>query len=305
MARISNSSSGNVPSQLELQRHAKRFHTKKHLGQNFLVDPSQLERIADSLHLTAQDEVLEIGPGLGFLTSYLAASGAKITAVELDRSAVSELNDRKLENLTVVHDDFLRFDLTELTGKLAPGLKLKVAGNVPYQITSKIVARLFGELDCPSPWFASLDRIVMTVQLEVARRFVASPGSGDYSQISLLTQFYCTPELLEVVPSDSFYPVPQVESAVVLFTPRPNPPVDCRNLRLLRQVIQAGFRQRRKMLKNNLSFLSLSQEELNSIFKSLNFDPQIRAERLSLKQFALLADALDELTSKDSHSADA
>ncbi len=145
----------------------------------------------------------------------------------------------------------------------------------------------------------------MTVQLEVARRFVASPGSGDYSQISLLTQFYCTPELLEVVPSDSFYPVPQVESAVVLFTPRPNPPVDCRNLRLLRQVIQAGFRQRRKMLKNNLSFLSLSQEELNSIFKSLNFDPQIRAERLSLKQFALLADALDELTSKDSHSADA
>jgi 16S rRNA (adenine1518-N6/adenine1519-N6)-dimethyltransferase len=305
MAQIYNSSSVNAPSQLDLERCAKRFHTKKHLGQNFLIDPQQLDRIAAALNLSGQDNVLEIGPGLGFLTHYLAASGANVTAVELDRSAVCQLNERKLSNLTVVHADFLSYDLTELTGRLSDGLKLKVAGNVPYQITSKILARLFGELDCPSPWFQALDQIVMTVQLEVARRFIATPGNGDYSQITLLTQYFSEPVLLEMVPAARFYPVPKVDSAVVMFTPRARPPIDCRNMRLLRQIVQAGFRQRRKMLKNNLAFLSLSPPALNSIFKTLNFDPQIRAEKLSIQQFALLTDAIDELTSRDSNSINA
>lgn len=278
-----------LPDSHELLAEARAFGAKKRLGQNFLIDPDRLARIAGALAIAPGDIVLEIGPGLGFLTRTLAASRAQVTAVELDQAAVAHLQALALPGVQVVHGDFLAFDVGQLGGRV------KVVGNVPYQITSRILCHLLGEIDEPSPWLAAIERVVMTVQLEVAERFVASPGGKDYSQISLLAQYYSKPSLLEKVPAGSFFPAPAVTSAVVMFEPLPAPAVACVNRRLLRQVIQAGFSQRRKMLRNNLGFLHLSPGELDRVFAQLRLDPQARAERLSLTQFALLTDALHEV----------
>ena len=183
---------------------------------------------------------------------------------------------------------FLQFDPGTLGAE-----RFKVVGNVPYQITAPIIARLFGEIGAPSTWLPAIDRLVMTVQKEVAERLVASPGGKDYSQITLLATYFATARILEIVPPDNFYPEPEVTSAVIELVPRREPAVGCANRRLLRQLIKAGFGQRRKMLKNNLGFLRVPQEELAAIFNRLSLDPQVRAENLSLQQFAMLADALD------------
>lgn len=293
MDKDSAGAGSSIATRHELLKLSRKFQAKKRLGQHFLVEPDVLARIAQALELSAGDHVLEIGSGLGFLTRFLTATGAGVTAVELDASAVTNLREQKLSGLHIVEGDFLRFDPRDATTSLTQGRKLKVAGNVPYQITSKIIAHLFGEIDRPSPWLQAIDRVVLTVQLEVARRFVAAPGTEDYSQISILVNYYSTAELLQVVPAECFFPEPQVNSAVVLFRPKPAPAVECSNTRLLRQVIQAGFRQRRKMLRNNLSFLPVPPENLLSIFSSIHLDPQTRAERLSLKQFGQLTDALE------------
>lgn len=274
-----------------LLKEASSFRAKKSLGQNFLVDVEHLEHIAEQLELKPSDHVLEIGPGLGFLTRILAASKAHITAVELDQDCVDYLNDRGLaSNVHLVHGDFLDFDLGCIKSD-----NIKVVGNVPYQITTPIIARLLGEIDAPSPWLNRIDRIVMTVQLEVARRLTAQADTDDYSQISTLINYFAASKLLFKVEPSAFYPVPEVTSAVVQLTPLESPSVRCRNPRLLRQLIRAGFKQRRKMLRNNLAFLHLNNQQIAMLFRKLNFDPQTRAERLSLTQFARLADEIEEL----------
>lgn len=193
-----------------------------------------------------------------------------------------------MENVSITHGDFLRFDLTPLG-------RLKVAGNVPYQITTPILCYLFGEIGEPKPWSPNIDTVVLTVQYEVAQRFVATPGVKEYSKITLLTNYFAQAEILKVLPSECFYPKPKVTSAVVRFTPLPAPAVTCINAKLLRQLITAGFSQRRKMLRNNLSFLKLGEKTLDKISSDLHLDPQSRAERLTLGQFARLADAVQSI----------
>ncbi len=280
-----------LPSQQQLTELARSFHTKKHLGQHFLVDTEALSDIVEAAQLEPGERVLEIGPGAGFLTRFLIESGASIVAVELDREAVQSLDKLNTGNLEVVHGDFLRYDINSA---LTDGQKLNVVGNVPYQITAPIVAHLFGEIGEPSPWLTRIKSVVLTVQLEVAERFTATPGGKDYSQVTLLVNYFANAKLIRKVPKESFYPVPNVNSAVVRFDLLEKPAIECTNNKLLRQVIKAGFSQRRKMLKNTLSFLNLPQDKLDDVFRKLSFDPQVRAERLSLKQFALLADALNE-----------
>ena len=192
-----------------------------------------------------------------------------------------------MPGVEIHHQDFLQFDLTSIDCR-----SLKVVGNVPYQITTPIVARLFGEIGAPSPWITKIDSVVMTVQKEVAERFVANPNNKNYSQISLLIKYFAEAELLEVIPAESFVPEPNVKSAVVRMKPHLRVPIDCSDHKLLRQIIRAGFKQRRKMLKNNLSFLNLSEAELGALFASLKIDPMVRAERLSLDQFAKIANAV-------------
>ncbi|CAN5703119.1 16S rRNA (adenine(1518)-N(6)/adenine(1519)-N(6))-dimethyltransferaseRsmA [soil metagenome] len=274
-------------------RLASRFHTKKRLGQNFLIDPVALQNITDALDIESGDSVLEIGPGIGFLTRFLTAKGADLHVVELDWECCINLKDLALPNVTIHQQDFLQFDLATQPSHL------KIAGNVPYQITTPILCYIFGEIGAPSPWFQNVDKVVLTVQKEVAERFVAKPGTSDYSKITLLTNYFSEAEILHVLPPDNFYPAPKVTSAVVRFTPLKQPPIDCGNHKLLRQVIKAGFGQKRKMLRNNLSFLKLPLAALDKAFSEMNLDPQTRAERLSLQQFARLTDLLDGLTKDD------
>jgi 16S rRNA (adenine1518-N6/adenine1519-N6)-dimethyltransferase len=279
-----------TPTKAQLTKAARVFHTKKRLGQNFLVDPEVLSRIAGALDLNESDCVIEIGPGLGFLTRFLSPYGCRILAIDLDRECVEELQKSNYKGVEVFHQDFLQFDLNSIECQ-----SLKVIGNVPYQITTPIVARLFGEIGAPSPWLSKIDSVVMTVQKEVAERFVANPNNKEYSQITLLIKYFAHAELLEVIPADSFVPEPNVTSAVVRMTPYEKPPVDCADHKLLRQIIRAGFKQRRKMLRNNLSFLNLPPDEIGKLLASLKIDPLVRAERLSLDQFAKIANAVTAL----------
>ncbi len=212
----------------------------------------------------------------------------------MDRDCVNYLTRLNLANLEIKHDDFLQYNLGNLNSK-----KIKIAGNVPYQITTPILCHLFGEIGEPKPWASKIEDIVLTVQHEVALRFVAKPGSKDYSQITLLTNYYTKAEIVQVLSPANFFPPPAVTSAVIVMHPLPHPPVSCRNPRLLRQIIKAGFKQRRKMLKNNLNYILNSESQLMKLFESLSLDPQLRAERLSLEQFAKLADALDSILSQN------
>ncbi|MBX9722132.1 MAG: hypothetical protein K2X81_12100, partial [Candidatus Obscuribacterales bacterium] len=165
-----------------------------------------------------------------------------------------------------------------------------------------ILAHLLGEVGQPQAHLADIDCIVLTIQREVAARMVASPGSKDYSRLTLLVSYFCKAELILEVDADKFFPPPRVNSSVVKLVPLSAPPVACKNLPLMRRVIKSGFAQRRKMLRNALTALGIDLAELNQLFKELKFDPQVRAESLSLQQFAMLTDALDELIKKHANN---
>jgi len=270
-----------------LREKARHFKMKRRLGQNFLINPEILSKIVRALDLKENDHVLEIGPGLGFLSQVLIEAGARLTAIEVDGECVKKLRALSLPRFEVIQSDFLDCDLSPLLSE-----KSKVIGNIPYNITSPIIAKLLGEIGESSPWLGAIDSVMLTVQREVARRLVALPGEEDYSQITLLINYFAQAELLFLIEPEHFYPIPEVISAVVRLVPYAAPPISCLNTKLLRQLIRSGFRQRRKMLRNNLGFLKIGPDELLEVFATLNFDPQVRAERLGLKQFALLADAL-------------
>jgi 16S rRNA (adenine1518-N6/adenine1519-N6)-dimethyltransferase len=340
------------PAEASLIKEARAFHLKKRLGQHFLVRPEALETIATAIEPQAKDTIIEVGPGIGFLTRMLSPSGARIVAVDLDRESVEQLQEMNLPGVEIKHGDFLRFDLSNLefykrkrktiqqpldlddlpddwdenltddSGENAgensegssdepveqPGQteianngiinateKIKIIGNVPYQITGLIIGHILGEISRPAPWLSKVENIVMTVQYEVALRMVANAGEEHYSKLSPLIRYFCEPELISRVPADAFYPIPEVNSAVVRMRPRAKPLVECKNVHLMQQLIEAGFRQRRKMFRNSISFLKFAPSDIERIFKELNVDPQVRAERLSLQQFAMLADAFNEL----------
>jgi 16S rRNA (adenine1518-N6/adenine1519-N6)-dimethyltransferase len=292
------------PTSESLLKEAKAFHLKKRLGQHFLVSTDALESVVDLLAPTSGDTVVEVGPGIGFLTRYLSETGARIIAVDLDRESIERLREINLPGVELWHGDFLDFDLGTLDFATKPSRtpeetppipdRLKVVGNVPYQITGLILGHILGEINAPAPWLRKVDNIVLTVQREVAQRMVAKPGTDDYSKVSLLIDYFCEAHLEMILPPDDFHPPPRVTSAIVKMVPRTAPPIDVVNINLLKQVIDAGFRQRRKMLRNSLSFVGLSQGEIDQIFRKLSFDPQVRAERLGLPQFAMLTDAIDE-----------
>ncbi|MBY0360075.1 MAG: 16S rRNA (adenine(1518)-N(6)/adenine(1519)-N(6))-dimethyltransferase RsmA [Candidatus Obscuribacterales bacterium] len=278
------------PNSEQLLKSARTFQTKKRLGQNFLVDASVLDLIVESLDLKPGDQVVEIGPGIGFLTRLLSNKQAEIRAVDLDRQCIQELESLRLPGVVTHHGDFLQYDL------LQSGFsdKFKAVGNVPYQITGLILHHLLGEIGEPSNWIANLKTIVLTVQREVAWRMVAPAGSEHYSQVSLLVQYFCQSELITTIKPESFYPRPAVNSAIVKLTPHQHCPIECNDKRFLRRVIKAGFAQRRKMLRKALTSLNLQSIDIDAVFRENKIDPQARAENLSLAQFAKLTDALSD-----------
>ena len=290
----------------QLLKLARAFHTKKNLGQHFLVNENAINGIVAALDLKPDEQVLEIGPGIGFLTRLLCDSCKSVTAVDLDRESIEYLKKMQIPNLSIKHGDILAYDLkagrfrdagSTATAWAEPDDKQhwKIVGNLPYQITGLILGHLLGEIGEAAAALSEIDNIVLTVQKEVAHRMVAKAGSKNYAQLSLLIAYFCDAEIILDLPASYFYPAPRVDSAVIRLIPLKEPRVKCNDAKFLRRVIRAGFAQRRKMLRNALTALPVSADQLNALFKEMQYDPQVRAESLSLQQFAMLSDVLAKL----------
>lgn len=272
------------------------FDFQKKYGQNFLIDGRVLEKIMDAAEISGEDCVLEIGPGIGTMTQYLAERAGKVIAVEIDGNLIPILNEtlRECDNVTIINDDILKLDLEALVGKENQGRPIKVVANLPYYITTPIIMGLF-ERHVP------LDNITVMVQKEVADRMQVGPGTKDYGALSLAVQYYAKPYIVANVPPNCFIPRPNVASAVIRLTRYPEPPVQVNNERLMFRLIRASFNQRRKTLVNgigNAPEVDFTKEEAAQALESLGFSTTIRGEALTLEEFARLSDELERLRLK-------
>lgn len=274
-----------------LQR-AKFFRTKKRLGQNFLVNPDVIGDIIDFAKITKEDTVLEIGPGVGFVTEQLVKHAKKVIAVELDEEAIKELEKLECDNLEIIHNDILKTDISALSEK-----SVKVVANIPYYITSPIIAHLLGEIDdLANKNRNKIKDIILMVQEEVARRIVATEKSQSkqYGLLTILSQFWADCEIIRLVGRKSFYPAPKVNSALVSLKVRKEPLLQLSDYSFFRRVVKAAFSQRRKTLKNCLVGAGFDKEKVAKAISDLGLDENIRGEKLSIQEFGKLAGALQE-----------
>lgn len=267
-----------------------RFHFQKRFGQNFLIDSSVLDRIVSAAGIGKDDCVLEIGPGIGTMTQYLAESARQVIAVEIDKNLIPILEDTlsEYENVSVINDDILKVDINRIVREQNGGKPVKVVANLPYYITTPIILGLF-ENHVP------LDNITVMVQKEVADRMQVGPGTKDYGALSLAVQYYARPEIVANVPPNCFIPRPNVSSAVIRLTRYEEPPVRVNDERRMFALIRASFNQRRKTLANSLSNapeLGLTRQRVTEVLEEMQLSPTIRGEALTLEQFAELSDRL-------------
>lgn len=264
-----------------------QFNFQKKYGQNFLVDTRILERIIASAEITKEDCVLEIGPGIGTMTQYLAESAGEVIAVEIDKNLIPILEDTlsAYDNVTVINEDILKVDIRKLAEEKNQGKPIKVVANLPYYITTPIIMGLF-ESHVP------LKSITVMVQKEVADRMQVGPGTKDYGALSLAVQYYAKPEIVANVPPVCFIPRPNVGSAVIRLIRHEKPPVVVEDEAFLFALIKASFNQRRKTLVNGLSnaaSLNVTKEQAAQALEKMNLNPAIRGEVLTLEQFAELS----------------
>ena len=264
-----------------------QFAFQKRFGQNFLIDAHVLEKIVSAAGITKDDCVLEIGPGIGTMTQYLAESAGQVIAVEIDTNLLPILADtlKDYSNVKVINQDILKVDINELVKEYNNGRPIKVVANLPYYITTPIIMGLF-ESNVP------IDNITVMVQKEVADRMQVGPGSKDYGALSLAVQYDASPYIVATVPPNCFIPRPNVGSAVIRLTRYQEPPVQVKDPKLMFKLIRASFNQRRKTLQNGLNNspeISFSKEEITKAIESLGVSPSVRGEALSLEQFAQLA----------------
>ncbi len=281
-------------------KRAKKFRTKKRLGQNFLLDPNIIEKIIDEASLSKDDVVLEIGPGIGFVTEKIARLAAKIFAVEIDEDAIEELEKLNFSNLKIINEDILKVAISELTNN-----PIKIIANIPYYITSPIIVHLLGEIDeLEHSNRKMIKEIMLMVQYEVAQRIVANElsASKEYGLLSILVNYWAEPELIAKVPAKSFYPAPKVDSALIKLKVREKPAIDLKNPKLFRRVIQAGFRMRRKTIKNALVNSGFDNSVINESLSQASISPTIRGEKLSMHDFERLARAIEEIMDGKSKS---
>ena len=269
------------------------FAFQKRFGQNFLIDTHVLEKIIDASQITKDDFVLEIGPGIGTMTQYLAEAAREVVAVEIDKTLIPILENDTLkdwDNVTVINEDILKVDIAALAQEKNGGKPIKVVANLPYYITTPIIMGLF-ESHVP------VKSITVMVQKEVAMRMQAGPGTKDYGALSLAVQFYAEPYIVANVPPNCFMPRPNVGSAVIRLTLHENPPTTVKDESLMFQIIRASFNQRRKTLLNGLNNspeIAATKEQIQTAFEKLGFPANVRGETLTLKEFAALADAFAE-----------
>lgn len=267
-----------------------QFTIQKKYGQNFLIDANVLEEIVDAAGISEDDYVLEIGPGIGSMTQYLAYHARGVAAVEIDRMLIPILEDtlQGYPNVDIIHNDILKTDIAKLVEEKNGGQPIKVVANLPYYITTPIILALF-ESGIPA------ESITIMVQKEVADRMQTGPGSKDYGALSLAVQYYAKPEIITEVSPASFLPQPKVGSAVIRLTRHENPPVDVKDEKLMFRLIRASFNQRRKTLANglkNAGNLHFSKEEIEEAIAALGKPLTVRGETLSLEEFAALANLL-------------
>ena len=269
-----------------------QFVFQKKFGQNFLIDTHVLDKIIRSAEITKEDFVIEIGPGIGTMTQYLAAAAREVAAIEIDKALLPILEDTLsgYDNVTVINEDVLKVDICKLVEEKNDGRPVKVVANLPYYITTPIIMGLF-ESHVP------LESITIMVQKEVADRMKTGPGSKDYGALSLAVQYYARPELIANVPPNCFMPRPRVGSAVIRLIRYEKPPVEVRDEGLMFRIIRASFNQRRKTLMNGLNNapdLHLSKEAVGEVLEEMGLAPGIRGEALTLEQFAELSNRLKE-----------
>ena len=264
---------------------------KKSFGQNLLTDETFLEKIVKALDLKPDDIVVEIGAGSGLLTTLLAKQVKKVFAIEPERNILKKLKysviQEKLTNVDIIENSFLKINLYELSNK-----PFKVIGNIPYNLTSKILLKLFGELDAPAN-IEQLKGVYLMLQLEVAERLVAKPGTKAYSPLTLLIQYYSEPEILFKVPSAAFLPIPKVESAFVYLKVK-SKLQHIENPSLLKKIIRTAFQQRRKKVINALQKLFPNKQYIEQKFNELKLDHSLRAENLSFNEYLSVSKVLQE-----------
>lgn len=270
------------------------FHFQKKYGQNFLIDMHVLDKIIAAAKITKDDCVLEIGPGIGTMTQYLAQYSKKVIAVEIDNNLIPILHEtlNDYDNIELINNDILKTDIVELAKKYNDGKPLKIIANLPYYITTPIIMGLF-EKHVP------LESLTVMVQKEVADRMKTGPGTKDYGALSLAVQYYAQPYLVANVPPNCFMPRPNVASAVIRLTKHSETPVSTCDEKLMFSIIRAAFNQRRKTLVNainNSSGLPFSKTQISAALKSCGFNDNIRGEMLSLNDYAALTDNLIKLS---------
>lgn len=282
---------GNPKNTIEILNKYK-FVFQKKFGQNFLIDEHVLSKIIRSAEITEDDFVVEIGPGIGTLTQYLAASAREVAAIEIDDALIPILEDTlsAYDNVTVIHEDVLKVDLCKLAEEKNGGEPIKVVANLPYYITTPIIMGLF-ENHVP------VESITIMVQKEVADRMKTGPGSKDYGALSLAVQYYTKPELVANVPPNCFMPRPRVGSAVIRLTRHTEVPVEAEDEKLMFQIIRASFNQRRKTLVNGLGNapeLHIPKEITTEVLEEMGLSASVRGEALTLAQFAELSNRILE-----------
>lgn len=268
------------------------FAFQKKFGQNFLIDDHVIGKIIKAAEITKDDMVLEIGPGIGTMTQYLAESARQVVAVEIDKNLIPILSETlaDYDNVTVINEDILKLDICSLVEKENDGKPIKVVANLPYYITTPIIMGLF-ESHVP------LKSITVMVQKEVAERMQAAPGSKEYGALSLAVQYYAETYIAANVPPNCFIPRPKVGSAVIRLTRYETPPVLAKNEKLMFQLIRASFNQRRKTLQNgiaNSAELSYTKLQVEKALEKMGLAANVRGESLTLAEFAGLSDIIAE-----------
>lgn len=277
---------GNPQNTIEILKKYN-FTFQKKYGQNFLIDTHVLDKIIAAAEITKEDFVLEIGPGIGTMTQYLAQAAGRVAAVEIDKALIPILKDTLsgYDNVMVINEDVLKLDIPELVAEENGGKPVKVVANLPYYITTPIIMGLF-EKHVP------MESITVMVQKEVADRMQVGPGTKDYGALSLAVQYYASPYIVANVPPNCFMPRPKVGSAVIRLTTHEKPPVQVEDEKLMFRIIRASFNQRRKTLANglnNAADLNIPKEVIAESIEKLGKGASVRGEALTLAEFVELS----------------
>ncbi|MCG8540650.1 MAG: 16S rRNA (adenine(1518)-N(6)/adenine(1519)-N(6))-dimethyltransferase RsmA [Clostridia bacterium] len=269
------------------------FRLSKKLGQNFLIDENIIHKIITGAEITKDDIIIEVGPGIGTLTQYLAEEASRVLAIEIDKKLIPILEEtlKDYDNIEVINKNVLDINLKELVVSKFKGQRVKVVANLPYYVTTPIIMK-FLEEEVP------IKDIVVMVQKEVADRLKAKPSTKDYGSLSVAVQYYCEPKIVTRVPKTVFIPNPNVESTVIRLKALDNPQVQVDDKKLFHNVVRASFAKRRKTLLNSLSFsdLGLDKDQINKILKSCHIDPKRRGESLTIEEFAAIANSISRIS---------